>query len=214
MKSKKILPGLLAVTTMFTMTMPSVFAQTYNVDSQADNASNYEVDTSYESREYEAPIETYDIDINWDDLHWVFVYEGDITEPTREVWVTKENYNTISENEQLTSNELNGYILDNVIDSQNSIIDIDINNNSVFAVNILASIEQKNSETYTTSAGLKIAVNDSENITYADSATVSNLTTRASASLLVKPTATSFVNTTGTTASVTGEVNLTFTKSS
>ena len=49
-------------------------------------------------------------------------------------------------------------------------------------------------------------------IIFSNSAKIDNLMDKASESFVVKPTSKDFVNNTGTTTSVTGEVNLTFTK--
>jgi hypothetical protein len=175
--------------------------------------SNYGIDTSYDSANYEAPYESYDIDLSWDDLHWVFVFEGEITNPTREVWVTKEYYDEIGNTEQLSSNELNGEILDSINDLENSTVRIIVENNSAFEVDVYGSIEQKSNENYTNAAGLKIAVDEAENITFENQAEALNLSKGNNMNLLVKPTATRYVNDSGVTTTVTGEIKLTFSKS-
>ena len=173
------------------------------------------MDTIYDSEIYVAPIESYDVDLSWDDLHWVFVYEGDITNPVRKVWLTKENYDTLNENsQQPTLNDKNGEILDNINNLASPGVNIVIQNNSSFALDVSATIEQiANVANYTNAAGLQIGVDLGENTTYASEASVSALSSNTDTKFIVKPTATRFVNNTGNTANVTGEVNLTFTKS-
>lgn len=211
MKVKKILSGLLVTSTMFAVTMPNVYAQTYvNGDNTKDN-SNYSMDTTYESGTYVEQIETYNVELDWDDLHWVFIYDGNITNPTSSVWLTKTNYD--SRRGGADVNDFNHTILSNIAQYKNlDTVGIDVTNKSVFAVNIAASIEQKNNvENYTNAAGLQVS--KSNDLTYGNQATLSSLANNANGSFVVKPTATRFVNNTGTTANVTGEVKLTFTKS-
>ena len=178
-----------------------------------DEDKDYDISTKYESTAYVAPVETYDVDLSWDDLHWVFVYEGDITNPTKNVWLTKEKYEEVRADMQLEENELNGAILENANNLQNPTVSITVENNSDFAVDVLAAIEQKNNvENYTNPAGLQIAVDVPENVTYGNQANISALANSATASMLIKPTVSRFVNNTGATANVLGEVKITFTK--
>lgn len=177
-----------------------------------DEDSNYDLPTTYDSEIYIAPMETYDVDLSWDDLHWVFVYEGDITNPSKKVWLTKVAYEEIKANSQQTVlNELNGEILNSISSLETPEVDVIVENNSTFAVDVAATVENINGEEdYTNAAGLQVAV---ENGTYASSASIQALATNTNAKLQVKPTATRFVNNTGATANVSGEVKITFAKS-
>ena len=173
------------------------------------------IQTTYESTSYTAPIETYDINLSWDDLHWVFVYEGNANEPVRSVWLSKEAYEEYSANRPtLSSNEVNGSILDDVDNNNLTVtpeLNIAVSNHSVFTVVAACSVEEKTGVTnYTNPAGLKIAVEGDEP-TYAGTANT-DLATNANVNLLVKPTASRFVNNDGVSAVVTGEVRFTFTK--
>ena len=187
----------------------------YNAVTSENENVNVEIDTTYESTAYTSPVEMYDVDLSWDDLHWVFVYEGDITNPTNNVWLSKEAYDALNASmSNLSENEVNGAILNDIDNLAAPDLNIDVINHSVFAVNIAGSVEQKTNANYTSSAGLQIALEVPENITYATTANISALATNANANLLVKPTAARFVNDAGVSVNVSGEVKLTFTKAS
>ncbi len=171
------------------------------------------INTKYESTVYTAPIETYDVDLSWDDLHWVFVYEGTAANPTKQVWLSIDAYETFrANNSTLSSNEVNGKILSQVNNLAAPDLNIAITNHSVFAVNVVGTVEAQNDViNYTNSAGLKIAL-DEVNPTYNATVNVNGLATNANANLLVRPTATRFVNDNGVSTTVAGEVNISFTK--
>ena len=177
----------------------------------AEANGNYGVDTEYESAAYVTSVETYEVNITWDDLHWVFVYEGEIASPVRKAWVTKEYYDTTStEKSYLSANEINGDILDNVASLPAPVLGMVIENNSTFAVDVEAAIENvSNNDNYTNAAGLKLSA-DSTN--FDTTASLPALANSASANIYVKPTTEAFVNTTGATASVTGEVTISISK--
>ena len=169
------------------------------------------IDTTYESKVYTAPVETYDVDLSWDDLHWVFVYEGDASNPSRHVWLTKEAYDTLSNDMAgLSSNEVNGAIL-NSSNLEKPKLNIAVANHSAFALNVAGSVKEITGDSkYTNPAGLKFAL-EAETPSYAETVNT-NLATNGNANLFVKPTATTFVNATGVSTTVTGEVVLTFAK--
>ena len=177
----------------------------------AESNGDYGVDTEYESVAYVNSVETYDVNITWDDLHWVFVYEGEITSPVRKAWVTKDYYDTTStEKSYLTANEINGDILDNSANLPAPVLGMVVENNSTFAVDVAAAIEDINgNENYTNAAGLKLST---DSTIFDTTASVSALANSASANIYVKPTTEAFVNTTGATASVTGEVTISISK--
>lgn len=178
-----------------------------------ESDTNYDIPTAYDSEIYVAPVEVYDVNLSWDDMHWVFVYEGDITNPARKVWVTKEAYNTIKDENNLENNELNGHILDSVDDLEQPTVSISVENKSSFAVDVSASIAQKNNvQNYTNPAGLEIAVDLGNNSEFGSQATANGVLTNASTKLLVMPKATRYVNNDGAPATVAGEVVLTFAK--
>jgi len=176
---------------------------------------NVGIDATYESAIYTAPVETYDIDLSWDDLHWVFVYEGDPSTTNNYVWLTKEKYDEESASmPDLSSNDVNGAILADKLDMPEPTLNIAISNHSVFAVDIAGSVESKNGVTnYTNSAGLQIALEETTP-SYTGTVNVVGLACNGNANLLVKPTATRFVNDSGLTATVEGEVKLIFSKAS
>lgn len=168
------------------------------------------IDTEYASAQY-ASVDTYDVNITWDDLHWVFVYEGNIASPDRKVWVTKEYYDTTSDQKSyLNANGINGYILENAANLTAPVLGIVVENNSDFAVDVQAAIENiTGNDKYTNAAGLQLSTDSS---TFATTASILDIANGADANILVKPTAESFVNTTGDTASVTGEVTISISK--
>lgn len=184
------------------------------IDDESNDSTGTDVNTSYDSAAYVSSVETYDVNISWDDLHWVFVYEGDVTNPVRSVWVTKEYYDTVGvEKQHLSVNELNGDILDNTPNLAEPKLGIVVENNSVFAVDLTATVESVSNTNYTNPAGLQVAIESTTTSAYASEASTTNLTTGNTVNVLVKPTATRFVNDTGATANVTGEVALTISKS-
>jgi len=216
MKGKKMLGGFLVGATMFALTTPSVFAIEADYTGQTTDTTGQNLDTTYRTAEYVAPVEYYDIDISYNDLNWVFVYEGDITNPNDSVWVNSETYylNT-SGKEGDTLNEARKTLLDYDLDPA---IAIDVTNNSGFDVDAQAKVVDKTNEEadYKYSAGLQLAVGDINNDfgTFQSetvNATVSNTSTKKFG---VKPTATKFVNDVAGTVQVIGEVNLTFSKAS
>ena len=185
------------------------------VNNETDDTTNVDINTTYESAPYTAPVEMYDINLSWDDLHWVFVYEGEASNPSRYVWLSKEAYETLyASMPTLSTNEINGEILNDMDNLDDPDLNIAVENRSVFAINVVGSVETKNNvDNYTNPAGLKIALETTEPMTYANSASISALSTNTNANLLVKPTAVRFVNNDGVSTNVTGEVKLTFTKS-
>ena len=185
-----------------------VIGSNYN-ETNAD--TDYGVDTEYESVVYVAEVETYDVNITWDDLHWVFVYEGDVTSPVRKAWVTKDYYDTLSdEKSYLTANEINGDILDSGANLAAPVLGMVVENNSTFSIDVEASIEDiVGNDNYTNAAGLKLST---DSTTFDTTASISALATSTNANIFIKPTVESFVNTTGATASVTGEVTISISK--
>ena len=210
MKRKKLLSSFLVGVTMFSMTMPNIFAQTYTNQEETSGTSSYDMNTRYDAKEYVRPIETYNVDIVWNDLHWIFVYEGDIANPDKSIWMTKDNYDS-----RRTSNDDNLYnydILNNI--QQYSDLDtanIYVVNNSDFQVDVVASIEQVDNITnYDNSAELKVS--KASDISY-DNENLVSLGKNANGLFLVKPTATRYVNDSDTSVNVTGEIKLSFSKS-
>lgn len=209
MKTDKILSRLLVGFIVLNIIVPNVFAaNNYTNDDVTSNISNYSVNTKYEAGTYIEPIEVYNIDLTWEDLHWVFIYSGDITNPSNSVWMTKNFYESCLSSD---TNTLNQTILNN-IDSYRSheVVEMNVVNNSNFAVNILASVEQIDNLNYTNPAELKIAKTGEQ--LWSSQASINGLAKSNNSTFLIKPTATRFVNNTGATANVTGEVKLTFTK--
>ena len=208
MTREKIIVGLLFI---FIITIPNVNASnTYTNDDVTSSPSSYSVNTTYEAGTYIPPIEAYNVDLEWDDLHWIFIYSGDIKNPTKKVWMTKADYEAFRNGTD--PNEFNLTILNNINQYKNyDEVQIMVTNHSGFAVDILASIEQKSNINYTNSAALKI--NNTNNSTWDDSAQISGLSHDNSSYFKIKPQASRFVNDSGTTVNVNGEVKLTFTKS-
>ena len=185
--------------------VPCVYADTYTNDDPTSETSNYGVDTIYEAAGYKQPaLEVYNIDLSWDDLHWVFVYEGDITNPNSSIWIAKEYYDSAN----LLPKDIIADI-DNWKDKDKR--EITVINNSGFSVNVEATVEHRSNLNYVNSAHLKVA-RFSDNLIFEENASITNLSNNMNGKFVVKPTSTSFVNNTGTTTSVTGEVYLTFTK--
>lgn len=209
---KKLLPYLLLSTILFSLLIASVSAKTYTNDDETNKTSSYSMDTIYEAGTYVELIETYNVEIDWDDLHWVFIYDGNITNPTKSVWLTKASYDSYRGNTDV--NEFNHTVLNNISQYKNlETVTIDVKNNGSFSVNILATIEDtNNNENYTNAAGLQVS--KANVISYDKEANLTSLETNAEGSFLVKPTAERFVNDSGKKANVTGEVKLTFTKAS
>lgn len=181
------------------------------VNNETSQTTTTDIDTTYESASYTAPVEMYDIDLSWDDLHWVFVYQGEASNPTNYVWLTKEAYDALyASSSALSSNEINGEIL-GMSNLPTPELTISVENHSVFAVDVAGTVNNKNVANYTNPAGLKMALK-TNTPSYDTTANIPALTTNASADLLVKPTAVRFVNNAGVSTNVTGEVTLTFTK--
>ena len=201
---KKVILVFLVNTLVLIMTMPNVFAQIDSYSNPTNQTSNYDVSTIYEAVGYQPLVETYSVDLSWDDLHWVFVYEGDITNPNASVWLTKEYYDSI----HMTAKQ----IIERISDFANmDKREISVSNNSGFAINVTANVEQKSSAVYTNSAGLKIT-RQGNNSNYDVTANITNLTSNGSDTFIVKPTSRRFVNDSGILANVAGEVKLVFTK--
>lgn len=208
MTQKKIMLGLLL--TYAGISLNVYAANTYTNDDETNSPSNYSVNTTYEAGTYIPPIETYNVDLEWDDLHWIFIYSGDITNPTTKVWMTKAEYDALRNGSD--PNEFNLTILNNINQYKNhDEVQIMITNHSGFTVNVLASIEQKSSTNYTNSAMLKI--NNINNSTWDSSSHINGLAHNSNSHFKIKPQAPRFVNDSGTTVNVTGEIKLTFTKS-
>lgn len=220
MKGKKLLGGLLVGATMFAKTVPAVYAQT-NYHQPTTDTEGQSIDTQYKTVEYTAPVEYYDIDISYDDLSWVLVYEGDIAEPDRSTWIRESYYNEHKDNvANLNSwygDILNGDMLNQI--DLDCYVPIAVNNNGDFVVDAQAQIVNKtdSNSDYTTAAGLKLAIDDlmtHERGQWQDGPVSGQVIPNKQEPRIfyVMPTATRFVNDSGETATVTGEVKLTFSK--
>ena len=205
MKAKKMLMIFLIQVIVIANKMPEVMARTYTNDDFANEASNYSVDTTYEAIGYKTAVETYNIDLSWDDFHWVYVYEGEIDNPNTSIWIAKEYYDDANMSPQEIIADINNW-------KDKDKREITITNNSGFAVNVSANIENKTNENYANSANLQIASFDDANMSFSSSANVTNLTDSSNVKFVVKPTSQKYVNNTGTIANVTGELNLIFSK--
>ena len=213
MKGKKLLSSLLVGATMFAMTVQSVSAEPYNAETT--DTTGKSINTEYRTAEYIGEVEYYNVDIDYDDLYWTFVYEGDITNPDKGVWTSTSAYNLATNGKE--GNELESekrYILDHQVD--NTVIFLKVTNNSGFKVNAQAEVVDKveTGTTYTTSAGLQIAFSDdyAELGTFQSEPLIKTLSNEAYQRYGVRPTATRFVNDSGDTAQVAGEIKLTFSK--
>lgn len=222
MKEKKLLTSLLVGATMFAMTIP-VFAQQENATS-----SNQTIDTQYSTVEHEVqvPVETYDVSITWNNLHWIFVYEGSPSNPTRYQWITENNYAELATeyNTQDSKAEavLEGnYTTDYSWKNAPEYAWLMVMNNDSGAINASASVGQKANQTdYTSPANLQVAYNDGVGINYSavpslnysTTSTKSNLGYHGMVYFWVKPTVDRYVNNTGNIASVAGEIEFTFSK--
>ena len=209
MTKKEILIGIFLVIVFAIQNVNA--ANTYTNDDITSSPSNYSVNTTYEAGTYIPPTEAYNVDLEWDDLHWIFIYSGEITNPTTKIWMTKAKYDSLRNGTD--PNEFNLTIINNTNQYKNhDEVQIMVTNHSDFSVNILASIEQKSDTNYTNSASLKI--NDMNSSTWDDFAQISGLVHEENGYFKIKPQASRFVNDSGTTVNVNGEVKLTFTKSS
>lgn len=191
--------------------IPNVLAHnSYTNEDETSSPSNYSVNTTYEAGTYIPPIEVYNIDLEWDDLHWIFIYSGNITNPTSKVWMTKAEYDSYRNGKD--SNEFNLIVLNNINQfKDHDVAQINITNHSVFDVNISATIEDKVNANYTNSAVLQVATENNSN--WNNQSTINNLSNNSSSYFKIKPQSARFVNDSGTTVNVLGEVKLTFTKS-
>ena len=205
MKQKRMLSSFLVIAIMFAMNITNVFAQTYKNDDATNESSSYSVNTRYEAVGYQPTIETYDVDLSWDDLHWIFVYEGDIKNPDSSVWLTKENYDSANMTAKQIIEGISNWV-------NKDKIEISVKNNSGFTINVTANVAQKSTDNYTNSSVLRIA-RENDSLNYGASASINGLVNGANDKFIVKPTSTRFVNDSGTPTDVTGEVNLVFTKS-
>ena len=211
MKQNNLLFSFFIAVAMFSITIPNIFSKTFNNENEKKEVASYDMKTRYDAQVYVRQMETYDVDLLWSDLHWIFVYEGDITNPTKSIWMTKTNYD--NHRGSYSDNIYNNEIIKNIKQYSNlDIASVYVTNKSKFNVGVVASIKQiDNITNHNNLAELKISKDGG--VSYDNKIKLVSLLKNTKELFLIKPMTTKYVNNSNNTVNVIGKLKLLFTKS-